>query len=1557
MDNLLFKSGNSGNVNIDEAQGIVECFVAGIGNKDSVGDVVISGAFAKSLTHRKPRVVWGHSWNDPIGKVLEMYEVPVGDSRLPSKMRNAGIGGLYAKVQFNLNSEKGKEAFATVAFFGEEQEWSIGYKTIDSVFDPNLQANILKEVELYEVSPVLHGANQLTGTISIKADEKGGMPVIPMQGMGMPMMPQIPRIVVIAAPQEGADGSSEGDPFAQGMSQELSQPDKATLQAELAERTGSKIEVMNATENSVVFRRTTPDGKASMYRLPYHREGNQYMFGKPEPYASAPTAPQATQNIEQKPGAPVVVPNGGIAYRTDDQMEMMGMFGGGESVESPWGKSGISHLIEMPDVYMQSARDFLSPVLRHHRLKAKPSTKGIIIDGLLTANALDALQNAVKALGATIGQAGGNIGQAIGKIRDLAQTFNPYALDGDGDGFVQDGSAFMRPYIPVKKPGFDLPDVRGRKRSGDALLDKPRSAPKLPKDKGSWTRAQRNEALAAGVIEPETREDVSYLANRRPDNAGLAKYWDMSEADLTKEGNRLVNARRQATGAEKERIDEELLKVSHDFQRRASYAETFGQEFVPPAKRQAPAQMVPEADKPKPAKPKRSAEEGFASVSDLFDEFNRDELLDGPFFRDWKDLTDREKDSIIQDVEYDYMFENHGELGDEGIVDALESERYSDSIEEYAEELYNKAKEKREASARQAADDERKRVESDRALDEQADAALDNALEKYIEKYGEDDEGFASSGGSERPFSNTEIMLEVARRDGWRGNREPSNSSKEKARDAVEAWEQLDDAGKARLLTAEDPNVGEYVGALLKARDERNAKIRKARTEQRNAARKLAEANKKRLDKFRKGDLSMLDFDPDSDERPYINWSRISQEERDRVLSRYFEDELLNNPDVLDEVVREAFEEYVPDEIDDAELPDPEFERAMDEDAADYAREVEEARRDASGFGSRGRVERTRDSIRRRRDRYASGGIGRTFDVPDEDVDPGFAKAFDKVLEKYWKMWGFEVPDDDEEGWDEPFGFASRGNDEEVRQSKLDELVSGVKDRLIAELETADPSTWKPSWRSDTLPTNPITGKPYRGMNAFFLMLAAADRKYKTGRFAGFNQLKGRGAIVRKGEKGIPILRPQLVKKEDEDGNLKEFVVFRGATVFNVDQTDGGDEALRAIPADLPESERIAILDETLKELGVTVQTADMTPHYNPDGDYISMPDFAKGTSALEWTSTLAHEAVHWTGHSSRLKRPSLAEYSSDKKVRAYEELVAEIGSAMVLAAHGIEAPFRQDHAPYIKGWIQLLKDDPDALNRAFKDAQAAVNFMLEKSPNLRKLFGGIDTGKRAPEVDAPDKAEALVGASDGFASLHRVRTPGSSALGGILYDDNSRELMVGFLKGKSWDDLGDEERENWIDRASARRGQGGYERPLSDTEIDDRAKELYEDSRDIGWYVYSDVSMEEVQELAAAKSKGKHINALKKLKRARKATDEDNFNFFGRDERIQDVAKAQPADGFASSGGKRLGYEPRFQDPEWIDQTQQRILKKNTDFYSLSRDEQIDWANSFMQELSLIHI
>jgi len=238
-DNDVAFKAISGQIGVDKAQGIVECFVSAIGNKDSVGDIVIPGAFNASLKRRKPRVVWGHDWNQPIGKVIDIYEVPKSDRRLPEKMKQAGVGGLFAKVQFNLNTERGREAFANVAFYGNEQEWSIGYKTLVADYDNQAQANILKEVELYEVSPVLHGANQLTGTISVKdAEEKGGL-----------------------RQTQNADPSDPRSILRTALSQALNRP----------------IEILNMDENTVVFE----SAPGMVWQAGFHREGNRFMVGSP----------------------------------------------------------------------------------------------------------------------------------------------------------------------------------------------------------------------------------------------------------------------------------------------------------------------------------------------------------------------------------------------------------------------------------------------------------------------------------------------------------------------------------------------------------------------------------------------------------------------------------------------------------------------------------------------------------------------------------------------------------------------------------------------------------------------------------------------------------------------------------------------------------------------------------------------------------------------------------------------------------------------------------------------------------------------------------------------------------------------------------------------------------------------------------------------------------------------------------------------------------------------------------------------------------------------------
>ena len=60
----------------------------------------------------------------------------------------------------------------------------------------------------------------------------------------------------------------------------------------------------------------------------------------------------------------------------------------------------------------------------------------------------------------------------------------------------------------------------------------------------------------------------------------------------------------------------------------------------------------------------------------------------------------------------------------------------------------------------------------------------------------------------------------------------------------------------------------------------------------------------------------------------------------------------------------------------------------------------------------------------------------------------------------------------------------------------------------------------------------------------------------------------------------------------------------------------------------------------------------------------------------------------------------------------AREELVAELGSALLFADLGIAATPPADHASYIASWLKLLADEPRAVFDAATQAQRAAEFL-----------------------------------------------------------------------------------------------------------------------------------------------------------------------------------------------------------------------------------------------------
>ena len=152
----------------DEAEGIVDAIVNTTGLVDRQKDIVHPGAFRNALSGRMPKVVNSHDGTKFLGKVLSMRELMPGDPTLPADLRAQGLGALAVRMQFNLETESGREMFSNIKG-GYVDQWSFMFTIGDAQYDSKGIRHIKLIDEIFEVSPVLVGANQATMTLAAKA--------------------------------------------------------------------------------------------------------------------------------------------------------------------------------------------------------------------------------------------------------------------------------------------------------------------------------------------------------------------------------------------------------------------------------------------------------------------------------------------------------------------------------------------------------------------------------------------------------------------------------------------------------------------------------------------------------------------------------------------------------------------------------------------------------------------------------------------------------------------------------------------------------------------------------------------------------------------------------------------------------------------------------------------------------------------------------------------------------------------------------------------------------------------------------------------------------------------------------------------------------------------------------------------------------------------------------------------------------------------------------------------------------------------------------------------
>lgn len=142
----------------DEVEGKVEAVFSVFNEVDSDGDVVLPKSIKSGHGDKGVAMVWGHDWKDVIGR----GEIVQDDHRATFK------------GQFIMDTQAGRDAFNTVKAMGDLQQWSFGYEVLDSeqgLFQKDsgdIEVRYLKDVKVWEVSPVLVGANQNTETVLVK---------------------------------------------------------------------------------------------------------------------------------------------------------------------------------------------------------------------------------------------------------------------------------------------------------------------------------------------------------------------------------------------------------------------------------------------------------------------------------------------------------------------------------------------------------------------------------------------------------------------------------------------------------------------------------------------------------------------------------------------------------------------------------------------------------------------------------------------------------------------------------------------------------------------------------------------------------------------------------------------------------------------------------------------------------------------------------------------------------------------------------------------------------------------------------------------------------------------------------------------------------------------------------------------------------------------------------------------------------------------------------------------------------------------------------------------
>lgn len=339
-----------------------------------------------------------------------------------------------------------------------------------------------------------------------------------------------------------------------------------------------------------------------------------------------------------------------------------------------------------------------------------------------------------------------------------------------------------------------------------------------------------------------------------------------------------------------------------------------------------------------------------------------------------------------------------------------------------------------------------------------------------------------------------------------------------------------------------------------------------------------------------------------------------------------------------------------------------------------------------------------------------------------------------------------------------------------------DKALNVFAEMMIQKIEEIS-KDWKKPWFTDGVLTWPknMAGREYNGLNALMLLMHCEEKGYRIPRFCTFDavtRLNGKTdkegnclprVSVLRGEKSFPVMlttftcvdkdTKEKIKYDDykklSEEEKKQYNVYpklQVFRVFNVDQTNLKEsrpelydklaqESRLKKPEQVGEQFCFEPMDKMIRE---NLWVCPITPkyqdraYYSISKDEIVVPEKAQFKDGESFYGTLLHEMTHSTGAESRLGRIKPAAFGSDDYAR--EELVAELGSALVAQRYGMSRHLKEDSCAYLKSWLGSLKESPQFIKTTLLEVKKATSMITQRIDRIAQEI------EQAPEKKEDNK-------------------------------------------------------------------------------------------------------------------------------------------------------------------------------------------------------------------------